>query len=280
LALLLDLLDRSVKTSEDLETRLRVPLLGMMPRVGKTVGQVELHVAESPNSAAAESCRLIRTNLAFAGSARPLKRLLITSPAAREGKTMISVSIATVLAHAAGRVLLIDGDLRRPRLRQALGLERAELGLTSVLVGMASLEDAIRPTSIPNLFVLMSGPLPPNPAELVETPAFHQLLDDCAARFDRVIIDSPPSVPVADPAIMANHCDGVILVVRAGRTGRDQAAKARRNLADAGAHIIGAVLNDCDFGGRGYRGYHYSAGEYTSERQRDIGPPPRGRASA
>jgi polysaccharide biosynthesis transport protein len=281
MALLLDLLDRSIKTTEDLEVRLRVPLLGMMPRVAKSSARVELHVAESPNSAAAESCRLIRTNLAFAGSARPLKRLLITSPVAREGKTMISVSIATVLAQAGGRVLLIDGDLRRPRVRQALGLERADLGLTNVLLGQASLEDAIRPTSIPNLFVLLSGPLPPNPAELVDTPAYRQLIDECAARFDRVIVDSPPSVPVADPVIMASHCDGVILVVRAGRTSRDQAAKARRNLVDVGAHIIGAVLNDCDVGGRGYRGYRYSAGEYTSELRRDAGvPPPRGRASA
>jgi capsular exopolysaccharide synthesis family protein len=277
LALLLDLFDRSIKTSEDVEAHVRVPLLGTMPRVANLQGRVELHVAENPNSAAAESCRLIRTNLAFAGSARPLKRLLITSPVAREGKTMVSVSIATVLAQAGGRVLLIDGDLRRPRVRQALGLPASEIGLTNVLVGQAKLEDAIRPTSIPNLLVLLSGPLPPNPAELVDTPAYRQLLDECEARFDRIILDSPPSGPVADPVIMAGRCDGVILVVRAGKTGRDQAMKARRNLSHVGAHIIGAVLNDFEQRGPGY-GYRYGAGEYTSEVAGE--PPPRGRASA
>jgi capsular exopolysaccharide synthesis family protein len=261
LALLLDALDRTLKSQEDVEAKLGLPFLGVMPRVSGG----DLEVADNPSSAAAECCRLVRTNLMFVGLARPLRRLLVTSPIAREGKTLTTVSLGVVMAQAGTRVLLIDSDLRRPRLKSALGLD-GELGLTSVLLGAATLEQAIVPTRIPNLYALPSGPVPPNPAELVDGPRFREVLDECSDKFERVILDSPPAVLVTDPAILAGSCDGVVLVVRSGRTAHHHARRARRNLGDVGARILGVVLNDCDLRTRGYGGYGYGYGYYRTKR--------------
>ncbi len=261
-ALMFDTLDRSLKTQEDVESKLAVPFLGVMPHVSDAgAGRTDLTVADNPQSPAAECCRLVRTNLLFAALSRPLRRLLITSPVAREGKTMTTISLGVVMAQAGSKVLLIDSDLRRPRLKAALQME-GDVGLTNVLLGTVTLDEAIRPTAIPNLFVLLSGPVPPNPAELVDGPRYREVLDECADRFERVLIDSPPAVPVTDPAILATYCDGVVMVVRSGRTGQDQAERARRNLADVGARILGVVLNDCDLSSRGYGGYRYGYGYY------------------
>jgi capsular exopolysaccharide synthesis family protein len=272
LAFALDALDRTIKTQEDVEGKLAVPFLGVMPHVTLSATRADLHVADNPQSAAAECARLIRTNLLFTGLSRPMKRLLVTSPVAREGKTMTSISLGAVFAQAGNKVLLIDSDLRRPRLRSALGLD-VEIGLTNVLLGTIKLEEAIVKTDIANLFVLLSGPVPPNPAELVDGPRFREVLDECAEKFERVIVDSPPAVPVTDPAILAGYCDGVVMVVRAARTTQDQAMRARRNLSDVGARILGAVLNDADLSRRGYGRYEYGYGYgyYGSTRQARAG---------
>jgi capsular exopolysaccharide synthesis family protein len=273
LALLLDTLDRTIKTPEDIESKMGVPFLGVMPHVEAAEGRLDLYVADNPQSPASECCRLIRTNLLFAGLSRPLKRLLVTSPVAREGKTTISISLAVVMAQSGNRVLLIDSDLRRPRLKAALGALGAngkleDIGLTSALLGEVPLDQAIQATTVPNLFVLLSGPVPPNPAELVDGVRFRELIEECAEKFERVIIDSPPAVPVTDPAILASYCDGVVMVVRSGRTAEDQARRARRNLTDVGARILGVVLNDCDVSRRGYGAYRYGYGYYSSQSKR------------
>jgi polysaccharide biosynthesis transport protein len=272
LAFALDALDRTLKTQEDVEAKLGIPFLGVMPHIADPAeGKLDLYVAENPQSAAAECCRLIRTNLLFAGLSRPLKRLLITSPVAREGKTMTTISLGVVMAQAGNKVLLVDSDLRRPRLKAALGMD-AEVGLTNVLLGSVSLEKAILPTGIPNLFVLLSGPVPPNPAELVDGPRYREVIDECADTFERVLIDSPPAVPVTDPAILASYCDGVVMVVRSGKTAMDQAQRARRNLTDVGARILGAILNDCDLTRGSYGGYRYGYGYYGNPREAQKGP--------
>jgi capsular exopolysaccharide synthesis family protein len=273
LALLLDALDRSLKTPEDVESKLAVPFLGVMPHVDVGEGRLDLYVAENPQSPASECCRLIRTNLLFAGLSRPLKRILVTSPVAREGKTTMSISLAVVMAQAGNKVLLIDSDLRRPRLKAALGPigvngKLEDVGLTSALLGTVPLDQAIQATSVPNLFVLLSGPVPPNPAELVDGVRFREVVEECAEKFERLIIDSPPAVPVTDPAILASYCDGVVMVVRAGRTAEDQAMRARRNLTDVGARILGVVLNDCELSRRGYGAYRYGYGSYGAKTNR------------
>jgi capsular exopolysaccharide synthesis family protein len=265
LAFALDALDRSVKTQDDVETRLGLPFLGIIPSLED--GQGDRIVAEKPHSPPAECCRLIRTNLTFAGLERPLRRVLITSPIAREGKTMTSVSLGTVLAQAGQKVLLVDCDLRRPRLRSALGIE-SDIGVTNVLIGALPLDEAIIPTNIPNLSILCSGPIPPNPAELVEGQHFRTLLERCSDRFERVLVDSPPAVPVTDPGILARYCDGVVVVLRSRKTHFDQALRASRNLLDVGARIVGVVLNDYPIWNRHYAGYLYGYGDpYASRKQ-------------
>jgi capsular exopolysaccharide synthesis family protein len=281
MALLLDALDSSLKSQEDVEHRLGLPFLGLLPRV--TDAQLsERFVAENPQSPAAECCRVIRTNLLYAGLKQPLRKLLVTSSLAREGKTLTTVSLGTVMAQAGNRVLLIDSDLRSPRLQDALKLD-SDVGLTDVLLGHKTLEEAIQPTGINNLSVLLSGGVPPNPAEVIDGPQFRALLDECAERYDRVILDSPPVLPVTDPAILSNYCDGVVIVIRSGRTAVAQARRTKRVMIDMGARILGVVLNDCvarGFGyGYGYRyGYGYGkdnrrkrrAGESTAEAARRV----------
>jgi capsular exopolysaccharide synthesis family protein len=259
LALLLDALDRTIKKQEDIETGLGLPFLGPLPRV-ETGARSELHVADNPSSAAAECCRVIRTNLLYAGLKQPLQRLLVTSSLAREGKTLTTISLGVAMAQAGSRVLLIDSDLRRPRLQSALGIKN-DIGLTDVLLGNVTLEEAIQPTGVENLSVLLSGGVPPNPAEVIESASFRALLDACAERYDRVVLDSPPALPVTDPAILGGYCDGVVLVVRSGRTGKAQARRARQTLTDVGARLLGVVLNDCVPRAYGYRyGYGYGYG--------------------
>jgi capsular exopolysaccharide synthesis family protein len=265
LALLLDALDRSLKSQEDVETRLGLPFLGLVPHVDAAAR--ERVVFEDPQSPAAEFLRLIRTNLMFAGLTRQLRRLVVTSPSAREGKTFTTVSLGIVMAQSGQKVLLIDGDLRRPQLAAALGVD-GQLGLTNVLLGSTKLEDAIQPTGVPNLSVICSGPLPPNPAELVDGPKFRELIDRCAEGFERVIVDSPPAGPVTDPAILAGYCDGVLLVLRSRRTASDHALRVARALVDTGARIVGAVLNGVDISSQGYGRYAYSY-SYKTRRQGD-----------
>jgi capsular exopolysaccharide synthesis family protein len=260
-ALLLDALDSSVKTQEDVEHKLGVPLLGLMPRVpragepGPGGAVTRPIVIEDPTSPAAECCRVIRTNLLYAGLKQPLRRLLVTSSLAQEGKTLMTVNLGAVLAQGQSKVLLIDSDLRSPRLHKALGM-RSGIGLTDVLLGNATLDEAIQPTGIPNLSVLLSGGVPPNPADVIEGTGFRELLDACSARFDRVVLDSPPVLPVTDPALLATYCDGVLMVVRSGRTGVAQVRRTRQAIGDLGARLLGVVLNDHSPRGFGY-GYGY-----------------------
>ena len=232
LGLSVDALDRSLKTQEDVESKLGVPFLGLIPSMkGDRVG--DMFVADNPQSAVAECCRLIRTNLMFVSVSKPLRRILVTSSVAREGKTVTTVNLGVVLAQGGNKVLIIDSDLRRPRLKSALGMTD-EVGLTNVLLGNVPLDEAIRPTKVPNLFVLLSGPVPPNPAELVDGPRFREVMEECSEKFERVLLDSPPAVPVTDPAVLAGYCDGVVLVVRAGRTAHNEARRARRTWSTPG----------------------------------------------
>ncbi|MCA1664498.1 MAG: polysaccharide biosynthesis tyrosine autokinase [Myxococcales bacterium] len=257
-ALLLDALDRSIKTQEDVEVRLKWPLLGVIPRIDGA--RRDVFVAESPSSVVAECFRSIRSKLQFSDLTRPVRRLLVTSALPREGKTLVTLNLAIVMAQAGKRVLVIDGDLRRPSVSAALGVRGSD-GLTDVLLASVSLDKAIRPTRVQNLSVLPAGTIPPNPSELIETPRFREILEQCAAGYDTVLIDSPPAVPVNDPAVLAGYCDGVVLVVRSHQTSRDQADRARRKLIDTGARIIGVALNDCETGQLGYGSYEYAYGQ-------------------
>lgn len=273
LAFLVESLDRTIMSQQQIEERLGLAFLGIVPRIEtpKTGGSRDLLVHEQPKSAAAECLRAVRTNLLFMSPEKPLKSILVTSSGPQEGKTTTATALAITMVANGNRVLLVDADMRRPRVHRVFGIE-ATGGLSSLILGDGTLEGSVKETDIPNLFMLPCGPIPPNPAELLHTAAFRRLINDMAACFDRVVIDSPPVGVVADAAVIGTCVDGVLVVLRAGRTDRDAAQQAVRQLRDVKAPLLGVVLNDLDLEEQRYGHYSYSYyyryGYYEVERER------------
>jgi polysaccharide biosynthesis transport protein len=267
-------LDRTVKTPDDIDRELRLPFLGLIPQVGtespsgrrqrrarqkgNAGDMVELISHREPTAGVAEAARAMRTNIMFMSPDRPHRTLLITSSAPAEGKTMVACLLATAMAQAGQRVLLIDCDLRRPRLHRVFGKSN-DSGVTSALLSSEPAKNAVQRTEVQNLSVIPSGPLPPNPAELLQSETFANFLSALEQEFDRIIIDSPPVVPVTDAAVLCNRTDGAILVVQASKTTRDLARRGARALTDVGARIVGVALNAVDLrsGHYGYEQYYY-----------------------
>ncbi|HLT28959.1 MAG TPA: polysaccharide biosynthesis tyrosine autokinase [Myxococcaceae bacterium] len=255
-----EFLDSTVKTQEDVEERLRVPFLGLFPMVGEAEGMAaarDLHVFKHPNSAAAECCRAIRTNLLFATPDDPFKTLVVTSSGPEEGKSTITISLGVAMAQSGSRVLLVDTDMRRPRLHKAFGVPN-DVGVSSLIVGEGSLERAVKSTEVPGLFVLPCGPIPPNPAELLHAQGFEKLLAELSETYDRIIFDSPPVNAVADAVVLGAQVDGVVLVLKALQTQRELARRGLRALQDVNANVLGAVLNHVDIESNTYGGYAMS----------------------
>ena len=266
LAFAIEALDNTLKTQADVEQFLGTPVLGLVPIIGAAPGAESVQVGDNlrerdlgvfldPKSVAAECCRSIRTNILFMSPDRPLKIMVVTSPSPQEGKTTTAINLGVTMAEAGGRVLIIDTDMRRPRLHRSFGVPN-QTGISSVIVGKATLEEAIKRTDVPNLDVLTCGPVPPNPSELLHTSRFGLVLADCAKLYDRIILDSPPTSAVTDPAVLGNLADGVVLVIKAGETTREAAMHARRQLATAKARLFGVVVNAIDFSNPAY-GYEY-----------------------
>lgn len=275
LAFLLEYIDRSIKTAEDVEGAAGVPLLGIIPVLSEvprddsveTLQTRDLYVFNNPKSQAAECCRSIRTNLLFSGADRPLQVLTVSSANPREGKTTSVIYLGTTMAQSGQRVLIIDTDMRRPRLHRSMGVPRG-IGVSNLLLGDADYDDAIKTTDIPNLFVLPCGPTPPNPAELLLSNRFSKVIQELRTRFDRILLDSPPLQAVTDAAVLARLSDGAIMVVQAGKTSRDDLTRCSRQLSAVNAHIVGVVLNDLDVSDQqyGYKYYAYGYGDDTSNR--------------
>ena len=282
LAYLLEVLDSTLKHEEDVERVLGVPFLGMLPTAGEEGAKKakpdrsddptrDLFILHHPKSAVAECARAIRTNLLFMSPDRELKRFLVTSSGPQEGKTTTAIHTAIVMAQAGSRVLIVDTDMRKPRVHRAFGVGN-DVGISSLIVGEARFEDAIKGTQVPGLDVLPCGPIPPNPAELLHTERFREVLAQLSERYDRVVFDTPPLMPVADAAVLATQVDGVLLVTRFKKTGREMALRALRSLKDVNATVLGAVMNDVDLESREYD-YYYSRryGDYSSYYGEDEG---------
>ena len=254
LALLLEFLDDTIKVPDDVEQRLRVPLLGIIPKLGKQSPQ-EAFV--DPRSAFAEAYRSVRTSLQFSTEQGVPKVLLVTSPVPSEGKTTTALTLARNFTQLGKRVLLIEGDLRNPSLHRALGV-RAEHGLSSLLAGSSGPSDVIIDSADALLKVILAGPLPPNPAELLSGSRLVSLLAIASEKYDQVIIDGPPVLGIADAPILSNVATGTLLVVQAGKTKIGTAQVALKRLLGARARVIGALLTQYDAKASGY-GYEYES---------------------
>ncbi|MBX3228109.1 MAG: polysaccharide biosynthesis tyrosine autokinase [Labilithrix sp.] len=278
LAFIRETLDNTIKTPEDLEKRFGVTFLGLLPEMAgdervagagskknrrareksKRALPPELIVHEDPTSGIAEAARSLRTNLTFMNPDKPYKRLLVTSAAPSEGKTTVAVSIAVSLAQSGLRVCILDCDLRRPRLHRIFG-RAGDVGLMNVVVGEATIDEAAKPTIVPNLSCIPCGPIPPSSADVVGSEKFRHVLDELATKFDRIVLDSPPVVAVTDSAILSTVVDGVVVVVRALKTTFGLARTGLRQLRDVDAPIAGAVLNAVNLNKNQYyyEGYYY-----------------------
>jgi succinoglycan biosynthesis transport protein ExoP len=275
LAWLREQLDSSIKTPDDVEHRLGVTFLGLLPEleeagkpkrsrrrhrrqepIPEAVGAPELIAHGRPSGGLAEAARTIRTNVMFMNPDRPCKTLLVSSAAPSEGKTTVACSLAIALAQGGQRVCIVDCDLRRPRLHRIFD-RVGDAGVTSVLVGDATTDQVVKPTMVANLWSIPTGPLPPNPADVLQSERFRKFIGDLAERFDRIIIDSPPLVAVTDSAIISRLVDGTVFVVRAFKTGRHLGAQGLRALRDVEAPILGAVLNAVNLDHHEYKYYYY-----------------------
>lgn len=240
LALTLEAMDRSLKTPAQGAHLFGAPMLALLPR-RRDAGTKELVTVEDPLAQASEAYRSLRTAVRFLDPDNPLRTLLVTSPSAGEGKTSTAANLAIALAQAGERVVLVDADLRRARIAELFGLESA-VGLTNVIRRQLPVTDALQGWQ-DTVAVLASGPLPPNPSEILGSQSMTTLVEELAALADIVIFDAPPVLPVTDAVVLSTQVDGVLLVARYGRTQRSLASEAHRRLTGVGAHIVGFVLN-------------------------------------
>jgi capsular exopolysaccharide synthesis family protein len=264
-AFALEAWDNTLRAPEDVERVLGLPTLARIPAApgdrpsgpAPASADVDLSSHRSPASVLAESFRDLRTALSLSAAGATPRLLALTSTRPGEGKSTIAINLATVLAQSGRKVLLVDSDLRRPRLHRALGV-RNGVGLSTVLCGKASLGEAAQATPVPGLSLLPSGPVPPNPAELLDSPSFDALLAEIGdAGYDSAVLDSTPLLTVADGAIVSARAEGTLMVIEADRTTRDEARRALEKIRQGPAKILGVVLNNVVETASSYARYQY-----------------------
>lgn len=261
IAVLREVLDTRVRGERDIEQVLDVPLLGGVAFDPKAKER-PLIVQVDPKSPRAEAFRTLRTNLQFLELGSTSRSFVITSSLQSEGKSTTTANLAITMRDSGQNVLIIDADLRRPKVHKYFGIEGA-VGMTDVLLGRVNLEDAIQPWGPRELHVLPAGTIPPNPSELLGSAAMKQLIEVLSTRYDTILFDAPPLLPVTDAAILSKSASGAILVVAAGRVHKQQLAAAASALENVGARLLGAVptllpTKGPDAYGYGRYGYSYS----------------------
>ncbi len=240
-ALTREILDRTISAQEHIKEVTVAPVLASVG-FDKEIGDSPLLTNLGSFAPRTEAFRLLRTNLQFLDLDEQPRCLVISSAVPGEGKTMTSTNLAVALAQTGRRTLIIDADLRRPRVAGLLGLDAA-VGLTTILVGKTEVQDAIQVHEPSGLHFLASGAKPPNPTEILQSRVTHDLIKALREEYDMVIIDAPPLLPVADASVLATLADGVILVVKHGRTTRDQLGEAIARLNQVGGRLFGVVVN-------------------------------------
>lgn len=258
---LIETLDDTVKSPDDITRLLNLPVLGLVVR-HETSDNHPITISQ-PRSPVSESFRSLRTNLQFASVDKPLKVILVTSPSPSEGKTTISANLGIVMAQSGKRVVMVDADMRRPRLHKMLGLPNRK-GLSSLFVQpKVNLDGTLQKTATDGLLALPAGDVPPNPAELLGSEKLFDILNQIGNESDLTIIDSPPVMAVTDSAVLAHRVDGVLLVLKPGTTKLAAARQAVDQLRRVGANPLGVVLNVVDFSRSRYTYYHYKGYYYT-----------------
>jgi len=280
LSFLLHSLDGSVKSTEDVEDELGLPVLGHVPRSARGnsgPNGADLYSLENPRGSFAESFRSLQTSIALARAGDPIRRLLVTSATPSEGKDLVCVNTAIAIARNGKRVLLIDADMRRPRQHKVFGVS-SRSGLSNLLAGRgdAGPLERVRPTVVPGVSLLPAGPIPPDPMELVASDRMREVLDLLEPHFDVLVLNSPPVMAVSDPVVLSRIADGTLLVVRALVTRREAARRALEILKRADARLLGAVLNlvDVPRTGSSYYGAGYHAYEDYCSPDSEVNPDP------
>ena len=278
LAFTQEYLDRSIKSPDEVSRYLRLPTIAVVPKqstlnakgyygsygtpkhraeLEETTQAIELISSTSPRSIMAEAYRSMRTSILLSSPDHPPRVILVTSAVPSEGKTVTASNLAISLTQTGSRVALLDADMRKPRIHSIFGLGTTP-GLSAVLTGSAHLKDVLHESSIPNLFVLPCGVIPPNPAELILSTRFQRVIMVLREYFEYVVIDSSPVSNVSDSRILARQADTTVLVVKAGSTARQVALHATNILRDSQARVAGVVMNDLDVRIKGYAYSHYS----------------------
>jgi capsular exopolysaccharide synthesis family protein len=278
-AYLIEFLDDTVKTPDDLQAA-GLGVVGAVQRASPSTrnGTPGLFALGQSRSVVAEAYRTLRTNLQYSSLDRPLHSLVVTSAVATEGKTTTAANLAVVIAQAGKRVVLVDGDLRRPSAHRLFGLSNGT-GLTTALIEEpAALNGYLQETGVENLRLLSAGPIPPHPQELLGSQRMADLIHKLEQVADIVVLDTPPTLIVADANVLAARADGVLMVVNTGRTRRAAVQQAAESLRQVGANLLGGVLNMVDTG-RGRSSYYYSSYYYSHYYSEHTSAPGRGLAA-
>lgn len=284
LAMLLDWMDHRLRSADEISAVLGAPVLGIVPTMSSRESRIERgqKAHRESSSSIAESYRTIRTAIYFGVPDGGARTILITSPAPGDGKSTAASNLAITMAQAGQRTLLIDADFRKPVVHEIFEIDD-QRGLSTTLTGQLADGLAVQASQVPGLDLLPCGPVPPNPSELLNSEAFAALLRKLAAEYDRVVIDSPPVMPVTDARILGALCDVTVLVLRAERSTRKASEQARDGLLSVGARLLGVLVNDVPrgrdrygyYGGYGYYGQygHYGRhGKNGREGAKDSGP--------
>jgi len=271
IAIFVNYIDNTINTQDDIEKYVHLPVIGIVPSL--TAEEVELVRKDKfpffhPKSTSSEHIRSVRTSLLFMSADKPLKTIALTSSFPLEGKSTLVSNIAIAMAQNDSKTIIIDADLRRGRLHSTFNVKR-EKGITNLITNQYLLDEVIQKTEVNNLDIIVRGPVPPNPAELLGSSKMKSIIEELKTRYDRIIIDTPPIIPVTDPLVISKLVDGVIVVVKIGKVSRESVRKSKEKLQSVNANILGVILNDLDFANQGYGYNYYSSYYYSSDDESD-----------
>jgi capsular exopolysaccharide synthesis family protein len=279
LAFVREFTDQALRTPLDIARYGHISVLGCVPLLDDEEADIEdvaLATRRAPQSLVAEAFRQIRAHLMFSGPLESQRTLLVTSPRPEDGKTAVAINLAVAFAQGNQRVLLVDCNFRRPDIRTAFKNAHSD-GLSNVLADRGPFAEVVCHTEVPNLDVLTSGPMPPNPAELLGSALMRELIASARKSYDRIILDGPPCLLISDALVLAMQADAVVLVARAGSSSKGALRRAREQLGKINARVIGAVLNGVQARPGGYfRQQYREFYDYTSEEvvPRELPPAP------